>query len=163
MDFFYLLKVLEEENYKLPVINKTTKKEFLERVIVFATSMCNDEELKYETKEDTKVNFKGLFSKNTSASTKHRFKIIKDELMPMLVEEGFIVKVDKKRTFDDRTKLFEQQKGKTTDGVVISPGHIANGKKFHADHVNAHAQGGKTTTDNGKLETVEFNLQKGSK
>ena len=62
-----------------------------------------------------------------------------------------------------KPKLFVKSGGKTTDGVTIKPALALNAKVFAADHSDPWAKGGKTTVENGKLETVEYNNEKSDK
>ena len=78
-----------------------------------------------------------------------------------------MVKTDPNRLYDkltQKTKLFVKSGGKTTDGVTIKPALALNAKVFAADHSDLPwAKGGKTTIENGKLETVEYNTDKSDK
>jgi hypothetical protein len=167
IDFFVLLKNLEEGGYKLPEINNASRDKLINKVMELFLVKCANTETKYTIKEGTTAIYAGLFSKNSSAVTKYRFNEVNEYYIPALIENGIVVKTDPKRLYDKLTakpKLFLKSGGKTTNGVTIKPALALNSKVFAADHSDLpHAKGGETTIENGKLETVEYNTAKSDK
>jgi hypothetical protein len=167
IDFFVLLKNLEEGDYKLPEINNASRDELINEIMALFLVKCANTKKKYKIKEGTTAIYAGLFSKTNSAVTKYRFKEVNKYYIPALIEKGIVVKTDPTRLYDKLTakpKLFVKSGGKTTDGVTIKPALALNAKVFAADHSDLPwAKGGKTTVENGKLETIEYNTDKSDK
>jgi len=167
IDLFVLLKKLKDGGYKLPEINPETRDEFINKVAELLLIKLADNKTTYTEKEGTERTYAGLFSKNSSAVTKHRFKIVNEYFIPALVDAKIVVKTDPNRFYDKLTAkpaLFVKSGGKTTDGVTIKPALALNTNKFVADHSELPwAKGGGTTEENGKLETVDYNLEKSDK
>ena len=167
IDFFVLLKNLEEGGYKLPEIDNPSRDKLINEVMTLFLVKCANTKKKYKIKEGTTAIYAGLFSKTNSAVTKHRFKEVNKYYIPVLIDKEIVVKTDPNRLYDKLTakpKLFVKSGGKTTDGVSIKPGHALNAKKFAADHSDLPwAKGGETTVENGKLEPVKYNTDKSDK
>jgi len=166
-DFFVLLKNLETNNYKLPVIDTESRDELINKVMELFLIKCADTKTKYTIKEGTEAVYSGLFSKTNLAVSKYRFDEINKYYIPALIDNKIVVKTDPTRLYDKLTakpKLFVKSGGKTSDGITIKPALALNAKKFSGDHSDTPwSKGGETSIENGKLETKEYNEAKGAK
>ncbi len=72
--------------------------------------------------------------------------------------------LDPKRNFTDeeRKEIYDRDNGFCQLRIECN-GKKVSRKDFHVDHIQAHANGGKTVVSNGQVACPECNLAKGNR
>ena len=88
-----------------------------------------------------------------------------EDLIPVLVEKGVVIKKDKKRSFPEsfRLPLWSRQNGICPlTGQEMTRKDALDGNVTHMDHIETHSKGGETIMENAQLVFKIANLQKGA-
>ncbi len=151
------------------IANDNRRKRSLKDFFYFYKNWINEkirEREKFTTSKDETVTWLGLYGANTNPKIQHRLDAIKKDLLPKLVDEGLIIKLDEKRVipFKYRLELLTLQDNKCAiTGKYISQQDALNTDVTHLDHTEAYIKGGKTTLENSQLVYKLANLQKSDK
>ena len=167
IDLHIILTKMEVEGYV--IANDNRRKRRLKDFFYFYKNWINEkirEKEKFTTSKDETVTWLGLYGANTNPKIQHRLDAIKKDLLPKLVDEGLIIKLDEKRVipFKYRLELLTLQDNKCAiTGKYISQQDALNTDVTHLDHTEAYIKGGKTTLENSQLVYKLANLQKSDK
>lgn len=161
-DFFWLFVEIERLNGSVAPSNY---KRLFDAYMAWYDEKCQDKTCKYNTGQDreTLVKFYDLYGANTWYKAKHRVEHIREDIIPMLVEQGIAVVKDEVRLADPRWRIPIWER----DGRVcplsnrpISREEAKDPEITSLDHITPHSLGGKTVQENIQLVFKDQNLAK---
>ena len=167
VDLWCLLVDLTKDGYDLRRLDKSNKFDFdallSEYKVMFENRSKNKEPI-YNTSNGSYAWF-DLHRANSGYKLNHRVAAMHEDLIPVLVEKGVVIKKDKKRSFPEsfRLPLWSRQGGICPlTGQEMTRKDALDGNITHMDHIEAHSKGGETTMENAQLVFKIANLQKGA-
>ncbi len=161
-DFFWLFVEIERLNGS---VAKSNYKRLFDAYMAWYDKKCDDKTPKYNTGQDreTWVKFYDLYGANTWYKAKHRVEHIREDVIPMLVNEGIAVVKDEVRLADPRWRIplwEEQGRVCALSGRSISREEAKDSDITSLDHIIPHSLGGKTSYENSQVVFKDQNLAK---